>query len=298
MSPGEQQAVQVPGVGLPAQNHSAARTTQGLVGCGGDEVAVGNRTGVLADGDQACGVGHVRHQQGAAFPSDLTHSPEVDFAGIGAGSGHDEPGPVLLGQFSQGVVVDRFRVLPDSVGNESIHPAGEVQRVAMGEVPPVRQVHAENGLPGLQGRHVHRYVGLGSGMRLHVGMFGAEKLPGPVDGQLLHHVGKLAAPIVTATGVALRVLVGEHAAGGLQDGLAHEILRGNEFQLVGLTTGFPVDGVGNLRVDQRKASCEFGVDGHGGCPLKMGGFPERRTGEEPRQARHPGVQMLTKQTRC
>ena len=119
------------------------------------------------------------------------------------------------------------------------------------------------------------------------------KLPGPVDGQLLHHVGKLAAPVVTATGVALRVLVGEHAAGGLQDGLAHEILRGNEFQLVGLTPGFPVDGVGNLRVDQRKASCEFGVDGHGGCPLKMVWFPERRTGEEPRQARHPGVQMLT-----
>ena len=256
-------------MGLPAQDHAASRSPQGLVGGGGDKVAVGNRAGVLADGDQACRVGHVRHQQGAAFPSDLTHSLEVDFAGVGAGSGHDELGPVLTGQFSQGIVVDGFRVLPDSVGNDAIHPAGEVQRMAMGEVSPVGQVHAEDGLPGLQCRHVNGHVGLCSGMGLHVGMIGAEQFLGPVDGQLLHHVGKLAAAVVAAAGVALRILVGEHAAGGLQDSLAHEILRGNEFQLVGLTPSFPIDGVENLRIDQRKASCEVGVDGHGVYPPRM-----------------------------
>ena len=49
----------------------------------------------------------------------------------------------------------------------------------MGQVSAVGQVHAENGVPGLAHRKVHRHVSLGTGVRLDIGMLGSEQLLGP-----------------------------------------------------------------------------------------------------------------------
>ncbi len=71
--------------------------------------------------------------------------------------------------------------------------------------------------PGLEQREHRRGVGLGAGVRLHVGELGAEQGLDPVDGQLLDHVDVLAAAVIALARVALGVLVGQHRALRLHD---------------------------------------------------------------------------------
>ena len=90
--------------------------------------------------------------------------------------------------------------------------AGKIDRTAVGEMSAVGQVHAENGISGLNGGKISPHVGLGTRMRLHVGVLRPEQLPGPLDGQVFGHVHIFAAPVVTLAGIAFGVFVGHDAA--------------------------------------------------------------------------------------
>ena len=96
--------------------------------------------------------------------------------------------------------------------------------------PPWARFMPEDGVARLQQREVDGHVGLRAGVRLHVGVLGAEELLGAVDGQRLGDVDELAAAVVALAGVALGVLVGQHRAGRLQHGLADEVLRGDQLE--------------------------------------------------------------------
>ena len=48
------------------------------------------------------------------------------------------------------VVVDRLVFPAHAVGHELVQDAGEVQRVAVGQVAAVGQVHAQHRVPGLE----------------------------------------------------------------------------------------------------------------------------------------------------
>ena len=76
--------------------------------------------------------------------------------------------------------------------------------MAVRQVAAVRQIHAQHGVAGLQRGHVHGDVGLRAGMRLHVGVLGAEELLGAVDGQLLGAVHEFAAAVVALARDSLR----------------------------------------------------------------------------------------------
>ena len=54
--------------------------------------------------------------------------------------------------------------------------------------------------PGCKQRQVDGHVGLGAGVRLDVGVLGAEELLGALDGQRLDHVDELAAAVVALAG--------------------------------------------------------------------------------------------------
>ena len=79
----------------------------------------------------------------------------------------------------------------------------------MGQVAAVGKVEAQNRVARLEYRRIGRGVGLGAGVRLHVGVLGAEELLGPVARQVLHHVAELAAAVVAPPRVALGVFVGK-----------------------------------------------------------------------------------------
>ena len=94
------------------------------------------------------------------------------------------------------------------------------------------QVEPQHRVARLQRREIDGHVGLRAAVRLHVGVLGAEQLLGPVDGQLLDDVDVLAAAVVAPAGIALGVLVGQHAAGGLHHGGAGVVLAGDHLQAV------------------------------------------------------------------
>jgi hypothetical protein len=90
---------------------------------------------------------------------------------------------VLARQALDLVVVDLAGVRVDAVLHRVVDLAGEVGLGAVGQVAAVGQAHAEHRVAGLAQRHEHRGVGLGAGVRLHVGVVGAEQLLGALDGE-------------------------------------------------------------------------------------------------------------------
>ncbi len=88
----------------------------------------------------------------------------------------------------------------------------------MGQVAAVIEPHGEDGRARFEQRLVDGEVGVGAGVRLHVGVVGPEQRRGPVAGQVLHHVDDAVAPVVALARVALGVLVRQHRARGGQHG--------------------------------------------------------------------------------
>ncbi len=118
------------------------------------------------------------------------------------------------------------------------------------------QREAHDRVAGLQQRVVDGRVGLRAGVRLDVGVLGAEQRLRAVDRELLDHVDVLAAAVVALARVALGVLVGEHAALALQDRLRHEVLRGDHLQRALLAVELEVEGLGDLGVDVGERALE------------------------------------------
>src|SRR5208282_1698492 len=127
------------------------------------------------------------------------------------------------------VVVNLLGVAAHVVFDEFVHAAGEIQRVAVGQVAAMRQSHAQDGIAGMQRGHVDGNVSGSAGVRLDVGVIGFEKFLGAIDGELFDLVREFAATVVAPAGVALGVFVGEDGAHGVQNGLRHQIFGGDEF---------------------------------------------------------------------
>jgi hypothetical protein len=77
---------------------------------------------------------------------------------------------------------------------------------------------------------------------LDVGVLGAEQGLAALDGEVLGDVHLLAAAVVAPAGIALGVLVGHHAALGLQDRGTGEVLRGDHLQGRALAALLALDG--------------------------------------------------------
>src|SRR5690606_12974069 len=125
---------------------------------------------------------------------------------------------------------------------------GGVDLGAVGQVPAMRQRHAQGGVARLQQREIDRLVGLRPRLRLGVGVVGAEQLPGAIDRQLLGDGHVLAAAVVALAGIAFGVLVGQLAALGLHAPRAGVVLAGDQLDVVLLAARFVGDGLGQFGV--------------------------------------------------
>ena len=207
------------------------------MGGGGDHVGERHRVRVQAGGDQAGDVGHVDEQVGTDLVGDGAEAREVQYLRVGAEAGDDHLRLVLDGQALDFVVVDQALVV-DAVLHGVVDLAGEADAGAVGQVAAVGQAHAQHGVAGVEQGHVHGAVGLAAGVRLDVGVVGAEQLLGAVDGQLLDHVDVLAATVVALARVALGVLVGQHAALGFHHRRAGVVFRGDQLDVLFLALSF------------------------------------------------------------
>ena len=118
------------------------------------------------------------------------------------------------------------------------------------------QAQAHDRVAGLQQRVVDGGVGLRAGVRLDVGVLGAEQRLGAVDGELLDDVDVLAAAVVALARVALGVLVGEDGALRLEDRLRDEVLRRDHLQRRLLAAQLGVHRLGDLGVDLVEGALE------------------------------------------
>ena len=99
----------------------------------------------------------------------------------------------------------------------------------MRQVAAMIEVQAEDGIAGVQDGAKNSGVGLRSGMRLDVRVFGGEELLGTIAGQRLKYVGRVFATTVIAfAGIAFRVFVGINAGRGFHDGFRGEVLTGDQ----------------------------------------------------------------------
>ena len=95
--------------------------------------------------------------------------------------------------------------------------------MAMSEMAAVREIHAENGIAGLQRRDVNRNICLRARMRLNVGMLGAENLLRAIDRQALHAIYVFAAAVISFARIAFRVFIRENRAHRFHYGAGDEI---------------------------------------------------------------------------
>ena len=84
---------------------------------------------------------------------------------------------MLAGQPGDLVVVDPLGLGVDAVADGRIPAAREVELHAVRQVAAVRQVHRQDGVAELQRGEIDRQVGRRAGVRLHVGVLGAEEAP-------------------------------------------------------------------------------------------------------------------------
>ncbi len=205
-----------------------------------------------ASGNQSGEVRHVDQVQRANFVGDLAHAREVDDARIRAAAADDQLRPLALGNLFQLVVIDGLGFFGHAVGNDLVGLAGEVQRMSVREVSAVRQVQAQDGVAGLDDGCVRRHVRGRAGVRLHVGVLGAEQLLGAVARQVLDHIGELASPVIALAGIAFGILVGEDRARRLQHGFAHKVFRGDQLQPFMLTALFVLDRLRDIGISFRQ----------------------------------------------
>ena len=235
--PGEHRAVDLLGQLLAAQDGAAPRAPQRLVGGEGDDVGHANRARVGTTGDEAGRVGGVEHEAGRRPSRRSRGRAGVDDPRVRGRAGDDQGRLLGLGQVGHLVEVDDLagvglvrRLRRDAVGDEAPELRDDGGGRPVGQVAAVVEPHGEDGGARFEQRLVHRQVGVGAGVRLHVGVLGPEKRGGPVAGQVLHLVDDPVAPVVPPAGVALGVLVGQHRARGGQHGRRGEVLRGDQLQ--------------------------------------------------------------------
>ena len=231
-----------------AEDQAAPGAPKGLVGGGGHHVGIGNGRGVDTGGHQSGNVGHVHHQIGAHGVGHFPEFGEVDDAGIGGGTGHDELGFARLGNVQQLVIIDQFRLVVQAVRNYVEVLAGDIHWAAVAEMATVGQVHAQHRVAGLQEGKEHRQVGIGTGVGLDVGIIAAEQLAGPLPGDLLRYVHGVAAAVVALAGIPLGVLVGQAGAHGQHDGGTDDVFGSDELNVAALAGKFLPNGSAHLGV--------------------------------------------------
>ena len=251
LNAGENLAVQGFAHVFGRKNHAATGAAQGFVrGCGGD-VGVRKRALVQAGGHKTGDMGHVHHQLGANFVGDFAEAGKVDGAGVGAGTGNDGGGLVLAGEGGHFVIVDAASFALHTVRNNVEQAAREVHRAAVGKMPAVRKIHAQNGVAGLHEGKVGGHVGLRTRVRLHVGVFAVKQLLGAVLSQGFGYVHIFATAVIALAGVAFCILVGKHAALSFTHCAGNKVFRSDELKLAHLAVGFKGDGSRQFRVLQQ-----------------------------------------------
>ncbi|MNF99312.1 hypothetical protein D3C84_822050 [compost metagenome] len=112
----------------------------------------------------------------------------------------------------------------------------------MGQVTTVGQAHAQDGVASRQQGQVNGAVGLRAGVRLNVGVVGAEQLFCSINCKLLDDVDVLATAVVALARVAFGVLVGQYRALSFHHRWAGVVFRSDQLDVFFLALSFLLHG--------------------------------------------------------
>ena len=140
------------------------------------------------------------------------------------------------------VEVDQFGILPHAVRDRVVEFAGETDLRAVREVAAVRERHAEHRDRPAATAHEDRHIGLRAGVRLHVGVIGAEDRFQTGDRENLRLVDPFASAVIPFARITFGVLVGHDARVGFANRLAGVVLRRYQLEVVALTLLLTGDG--------------------------------------------------------
>ena len=249
---------------VACEDHAAARAGERLVRRRRRHVCVRHGVRVQPGRDQAAEVRHVDQEQGAHLVRDAAERGEVELARVRRPAGDDHLGPGLEGRLADGVHVDPHGLGVHAVGGHLVELAAEIEPHAVGQVAAVRELEAEDALARLEeGDHRCR-VRLGTAVRLHVRIRGAEEGLDPLAREILRDVDELAPAVVAPAGVALGVLVGQHRTLGLEHGAGGEVLARDHLERAALAAQLPGEHGGQLGVDLFQRGRGDRLGGRGG----------------------------------
>ena len=195
---------------------------------------VRHRARVQPRRDEPGDVRHVHDQRRPDLVGDGAEAGEVDLPRVGARAGDDDRAAGA-----------RARVAPPRRSRSGRPPAARRTAPASRACPrprpvwpcvrwpPCARLMPSSVVPGSSHGEVGGEVRRRPGVRLDVGVVGAEELLHAVAGQVLGHVHPLAAAVVALARQALGVLVREHGAGRLEHGVADEVLGRDQLERTG-----------------------------------------------------------------
>ena len=146
------------------------------------------------------------------------------------------------------VVVEGLGVAVDAVRHEVVELPAEVHRRPVREVAALVETHPHDLVARLEQREEGRHVRVGTRVRLHVGVLGAEQLAQALPSELFGFVDDEVAAVVALGRIALGVLVREHRALRREHRRRREVLRCDELERGVLTLGLAPDDVGDVGI--------------------------------------------------
>ena len=251
------------------------------MGCEADDIGDADRVGIDARGDQAGHVGDIGEQKGADLIGDAAISRPISGIGVTAEAANNQARFALSRELAYLVVIKALGLGVDGVACDIVIDAAAVHRAAMRQVAAHDQVHAHDGVAGIEQRAVYGVVGRRARERLYVDVevvraqpIRGEQLGSAAARQRFQNVGVLGSFVVALVGIAAelrqalfviqdfalahrarivqRIALGVNVVKGRADGVAngegHGALRRNQNQFFLLPRRLVADQFSHIRV--------------------------------------------------
>ena len=216
---------------------------------GRHEIRVFHRAGMNARRHEPGNVRDVGEQIGTDLAGDFAHAFEINDARIRTGADGDHLRLVLARHGGELVVINPLRFFVHAIMDDLKKFAGEICLVAVRQMAAVAQIHRQHFVAGFQHGKINRHVRAGTGVRLDIGVFGAENFLCAVNRELFDGINVFATAIPAFFGIAFGVFVRQHRALRLHDGRTGEIFAGDHLDVFLLALAFMVNRLGNGRIN-------------------------------------------------
>ena len=133
---------------LIAENHSASRSPECLMGCRCNNISIRNRTHVKSCCDKSCDMCHINHENCTDLIRYLTEPLEIYCSGISARTCDDKLRAALL-CYCKYIIIVYVSVLINSVRNNVKVFSRNIDRTSMCEMSTIGKAHTHNRIAGL-----------------------------------------------------------------------------------------------------------------------------------------------------